>query len=125
VFNIHGVGKDIALLTEWPELSAISLRLEKTKGTVRAFGLNSVFCMFLEFLVTHSANSRGATQGKIISYHCDQAKVSLLFQVGFDELETSSRGLAYRFDKEALSDSQLDARVIRTQLPTDHNQPGE
>src|SRR5260370_40334256 len=37
------------LLTEWPALSAISLRFEKTKGTVRAFGLNNVFCMFLEF----------------------------------------------------------------------------
>ena len=52
------------------------------------------------------------------TYHCNQSKVSLLFQVGFDELETPSRGLAYRLDEKALADSELDARVIRTQLST-------
>ena len=53
---------------------------------------------------------------EILSYHCHQSKVSLFFQVGFDELETSSRGLAYSLDEEALADSELDARVIWTQL---------
>jgi hypothetical protein len=112
VFSVHGLGKEIALLTEWPELSAISLRLEKTKGTVRAFGLNNVFCMFLEFFGSTFSNLR--RERKTLSYHCDQSKISLLFQVGFDELETSSRRLAYRLDEETLTNSQLDARVIRT-----------
>ena len=48
------------MLTEWPELSAISLRFEKTKGTVRDFGLNNVFCMFLEFFGNTFSNERGA-----------------------------------------------------------------
>ncbi len=59
------------------------------------------------------------------SYHCYQSKVSLLFQVGFDELETSSGGLAYRLDEEALADSELDARVIWTQLFKRTHQPEE
>ena len=48
------------MLTEWPELSASSLRFEKTKGTVRDFGLNNVFCMFLEFFGNTFSNERGA-----------------------------------------------------------------
>ena len=56
VCRVHGG----TLLTEWPELSAISLRFEKTKGTVRDFGLNNVFCMFLEFFRNTFSNERGA-----------------------------------------------------------------
>jgi hypothetical protein len=56
-------------------------------------------------------------------YHCHQSKVALLFQVGFDELETSSCGLANRLDEEALADTKLDARIIWTQLSA--NQPEE
>lgn len=52
------------------------------------------------------------------TYHCNQSKVSFLFQVGFDELETPSRRLAYRLDEKTLADSELDARVIGTQLST-------
>ena len=48
------------------------------------------------------------------TYHCHQSKVALLFQIGFDELETSTCGLANRLDEEALADSELDARVIWT-----------
>ena len=65
---------------------------------------------------------------EILSYHCHQSKVSLFFQVGFDELETSSRGLAYSLDEEALADSELDTRVIWTQLYEQYkscNQPEE
>jgi hypothetical protein len=48
VLGVAG-GGTIAQLTEWPALRAISFKFEKTKGTVRGFGLNRVFCIFLEF----------------------------------------------------------------------------
>ena len=66
------------------------------------------------------------TGREILSYHCYQSKVSLFFQVGFDELQTSSRRLANRLNEEALADSELYARVIRTQLSVKAcNQPEE
>lgn len=35
--------------TEFPDERAISRKFENTKGKVRAFGLNKVFWLFLEF----------------------------------------------------------------------------
>lgn len=59
----------MARLTEWPAVRAISFKFEKTKGTVRGFGLNRVFCIFLEFF-------RGVSLGVLYltamsaTYHC-------------------------------------------------------
>jgi hypothetical protein len=61
--------RKIACLTEWPALRAISFKFEKTKGTVRGFGLNSVFCIFLEFFGRVSLDV-SYSKAESVTCHC-------------------------------------------------------
>jgi hypothetical protein len=53
---------------------------------------------------------------KRITHRRHQTEVTFLFQLCFDDLEASSRGLAYGLDEQALTDPKLNARVIWAQL---------
>jgi len=102
--------------TAVPELKAISLRFLNTNGTVKGFGLKRVFWLFFEFygsMVLVYCLVVG-NRGIYLSY---QTQISLLLQVSFNGCNTSSCRFRNGFDEKTFPDTQLDADVVRTQLP--------
>jgi hypothetical protein len=97
--------------TECPDESAISRKFEKTKGTVRAFGLKSVFWLFLEFYRPSKLVWSGLRQ-VTAEYHCHEPKIAFFLKICFDCRKTPSCRLADGLDEQALANTQFDTDII-------------
>lgn len=53
------------------------------------------------------------------TYHCNEAQITFLLEVGFDCSQAASGGLCDGLEEERLADTELDPQVIGAQLHAD------
>lgn len=97
-------------LTALPLVSAISFNFEKTNGSVRGFGLNSVFWLPLEFYTT--LNELKTRNSVVQTNHRNEPQITLLLQLSLDHSKTSACRLCDSLDQQTLSDAQLNPDVV-------------